>query len=402
MESATQDKIQDKISSVNETWTELISHLNQWFYKPDLEALEIVLSAVAAHYVPQTDPIWLFIIGPASTGKTAITINPLYGIKNAYPVSDLSPKAFLSGRGPKRNSLLHRVGESGILLFKDFTTVISKRENDRMEVASHLREIYDGSFSRDTGTGKVPTWKGKITVIAACTPAIERAWGIMHELGERFIHVRWPRQSGPELIEMAQKQIGHEKMIEARSQKLVRAILDRTTRVKPTPLTKMAMEKLEPFSELLAQLRCRVIRDSSHGARRIIDVPEPEAPTRIYKALDLLVRFHAQIFHGGTVTSDSLRIARRIVIDSVPKARTSILLCIPNGSYQSRTDLTKMTKMPYSTVAWNLEEMVALGVLTEEITRSGDNENINYRLTESFDDLWNRAMGDWDGSPNWD
>lgn len=388
------------ISPVNALWSELSAHLHRWFYKPDMEALEIVLSAVAAHYVKQADPIWLFVIGPASTGKTAITITPLYGIKNAHAISDLSPKAFLSGRKPKHNSLLHRVGSSGLLLFKDFTTVISKRENDRMEVASHLREIYDGKFDKHGGTGAVPPWEGKITVIAACTPAIERAWGVMNELGERFIHIRWPRRSGPELIDAARRQIGHEKEIEAESQRLVKALMERAPRTNPADLTQKAAEQLEPLAELLARLRCRVIRDSHSSGRKIIDIPEPEAPTRIYKSLDLLVRFHAQLFHEGLVTKDSIRIARRIVIDTIPKARMALLLCIPPGSYESRNALAAMTKMPYSTVAWNLDELEALGILDVEITKKTTDgpEHMNYRFVGEFDDLWQRALGTWDGT----
>ncbi len=67
------------------------------------------------------------VVGPPSTGKTEICIRPFENMRpNVFPQGDITPKAFLSGKGDRAGSLLHRIGKSGILLFKDFGTISSK------------------------------------------------------------------------------------------------------------------------------------------------------------------------------------------------------------------------------------------------------------------------------------
>src|SRR5207245_4799010 len=46
-----------------------------------------------------------------------------------------------------------------------------------------------------------------------CTPALDRAWAIQRDLGERFLCVRWHRRDGPEVARRACAQRGHEKEI---------------------------------------------------------------------------------------------------------------------------------------------------------------------------------------------
>src|SRR6185312_4104080 len=58
-------------------WNTLVQHINKWFYKADTEALEVVLSAVAAHNAIKGDPIWLFVQGPSGSGKGEIIVNSL-------------------------------------------------------------------------------------------------------------------------------------------------------------------------------------------------------------------------------------------------------------------------------------------------------------------------------------
>ena len=49
---------------------ELLEHIGKSFYKPDLQAARIILGTAFAHYFPRVDPIWLFVVGPPSSGKT--------------------------------------------------------------------------------------------------------------------------------------------------------------------------------------------------------------------------------------------------------------------------------------------------------------------------------------------
>ena len=172
-------------------WEKLTQHLEKWFHKPDLEALEAALSAAAAHPVIQGDPIWLFVQGPSGSGKTEIIVNALRLLPPYSRVlGTINKNSMISfNRGIPGGELLNLAtgpnGEkTGIFIFKDFTTMLSLREEERTEVISQMREIYDGEWVRSTGSG-AQTWKGKVTCVACCTPALETAWALKRDLGER-------------------------------------------------------------------------------------------------------------------------------------------------------------------------------------------------------------------------
>src|SRR5438445_4197967 len=168
---------------VKEGWEAYTTHVKRWFFQPDLEAVRVTLAAAASHFHKDCDPFWLFILGPSGADKTSLCINSLLDLPQVHMQGELTAKTFLSGyTGTAHPSLLHQIG-SGILAFKDFTTFMSKRPEEQAEIASQLREIYDGSFVKNTGKGITISWKGKITVIAAATPALERAWASRRDLG---------------------------------------------------------------------------------------------------------------------------------------------------------------------------------------------------------------------------
>jgi hypothetical protein len=66
---------------------EFCSHISESFFEPDIQAARIILAAAFAHYIPDTKPIWMFVVGPPSSGKTAITIEALSGLQGMFAVN---------------------------------------------------------------------------------------------------------------------------------------------------------------------------------------------------------------------------------------------------------------------------------------------------------------------------
>ena len=91
------------------------------------------------------------IAGPGA-GKTESTVTPLAGCEGVHEVSTISSEgALLSGTVAKDRAddatggLLRQVGENGIVLIKDFTSILSLAPSVRPQVLGALRECYDGS-----------------------------------------------------------------------------------------------------------------------------------------------------------------------------------------------------------------------------------------------------------------
>src|SRR5262249_27555250 len=144
--------------------------------------------------------------------------------------------------------------------------------------------IYDGNYNPRKGV-QTPSWRGKVSVIAACTPAIEDAWALNRGFGERFVQVRWPRGEGVESALSAFKQVDEPNLTQ-KLQKLVKTFVQSSTLAK-TQVTcpDSVVKEFANHAEMAAMLRGHVIRDSHSHNRPIIDFPQIEAPTRLMKAM---------------------------------------------------------------------------------------------------------------------
>jgi hypothetical protein len=169
----------------------------RWFGKDyDIGALDCVLAAASAERLGG-DPPWLLVVGGSGAAKTE-TIMPLVGA-GALAVSTISGEAaLLSGTSKKDRAksatggLLRAVGTRGVLVVKDFTSILSMNRDTRALVLAALREIYDGQWSRNVGTdgGQTLVWRGRLVLIGAVTTAWDAAHAVVSTMGDRFVLVR--------------------------------------------------------------------------------------------------------------------------------------------------------------------------------------------------------------------
>src|SRR5580765_3739147 len=109
-------------------WHSLHTYLKQWFHKIDNQAMACNMACVTAHFYRREPPVWLFVVGPSSSGKTRVGIDSFGGLNFVYPMGDLTSKTFISASSNYKG-LLAEIGDHGVLTFKDFTTILSKRED---------------------------------------------------------------------------------------------------------------------------------------------------------------------------------------------------------------------------------------------------------------------------------
>jgi hypothetical protein len=386
-------KNNDLLTSKKHEWEAILNHLNTWYYKPDTDALLIALSTYVSHFTLTENAVWTFIIGPSGTGKTQIACAALECLPSTTSISDLSTNAFVSGLPGKKggNSLLHnlqKIGKDptqthGVLIFKDFTSIISKRPEVKAELMGQLRQIWDGHFHSIKGT-KTIEWKGKVTIIAAVTPAIERAWAVQRELGERFVQVRWPREDGIETANYAGKHIDNVNITKDFQTK-IKQFVDISTVMD----TKVELPSILDFSyaaEIAAILRGTVIRDTT-GIRTIIDVPQFEAPTRLVKSMILIAMNHARLFRRNECNIVDINIGKRIAIDSIPISRLKIINSIIEG-INTPSGMISKTGLQYSSIEWVCDELIALGAI-QSLT---DNKVTKYQFQPKFNEYIQKAL----------
>src|SRR5262249_5618076 len=108
--------------------------LTKWFYKPDLQAIRIVMGTMQSHYLGIGNG-WLFIVAPPGTGKTTMSIMDSANLPQVISLGDFSENTFISGFvASPTPGILEQLGTQqyegttvitegdAIFLAKDFTT----------------------------------------------------------------------------------------------------------------------------------------------------------------------------------------------------------------------------------------------------------------------------------------
>jgi len=372
----------------NDRLSDLNAVVRRWFYEADLQAIRVTLGTLKAHYLDVGDPPWLFSVAPPATGKTSLTIMGTARLPEVVSLGSFTPSTFLSGfYGRSDPGLLEQLGETkengrvhtttgnGILLAKDFTTVLSMRRETRGEILAQLREIHDGEFRRSFGTGETKVWRGRITLVAAVTPIIDRHYSIFSTLGERFLQVRWHRPQSPKAGHRAIRQQGSEEIIRKQLRCAIKELF--TTSLKSAPkMNAQASHRIAHLAELVALARTHVFRNS-FGGRDIEYVPESEANTRISKGLAAIAKGVAALNGRDKVAEEDLQDAFRVGLDTISDNRRKLLLAIVQGRDCETIGLPRTIR------SRELEELEALNLIV--------NKDRTPRLTKQAERLLRKA-----------
>lgn len=349
-----------------------VGTFRRWLHYPDPSPLYVVLGAVAANRFPG-DPVWPLLVGPPGCGKTE-TLGPLTALDDVYRSGALTEASLLSGTPQRENArgakggLLREIGEFGILLHKDFGSVLSMQRDTRAGVLAALREIYDGSWTRHVGTdgGRTLHWSGKLGLIAGCTPEIDAHHAVMASLGERFVLHRMSAVDAEQQAGRALESVGDEERMRAELATAVAGVFAGRDLV-PTGLDADERTRLIRLTSLAVRARSTVSRDSYN--REVILVPEPEAPGR-------LARVFAQLLSGmvavGVPRAQAWGIVEKMALDSMPALRRQVLATLLlNTNRIDTTSVAETLGYPTTTTRRALEDLAAHGLVTRRSQGAG-------------------------------
>jgi hypothetical protein len=334
----------------------------------DLTALDAVLAAAAVDQL-DGDTVWLLVVSGSGNAKTE-TVGSLAGAGAHVTSTVTSEGALLSATSRKDQSkdatggLLRKIGDTGVLVIKDVTSILSMNRDTRAAVLAALREVYDGRWERNVGTdgGKSLLWTGRITVVGAVTTAYDSAHAVIASMGDRFALVRVDSNLGRlSAGRQALRNVGYEVQMRAELAEAAGAVL---AGVDPTraELTEDDMTLLLGAADLVTLARTAVERDYRGD---VVEAHQPEAPTRFAKMLGQLVRGTLAV--GGS--HDQARtVAMRVAGDSVPPLRLLILGDLLDNPNSTTTEVQKRLQRPRTTVDRSLQEFQLLGLVVMDDT----------------------------------
>jgi hypothetical protein len=332
---------------------------------PDMGAVEFVLGTVAANLMPG-DPVWGLLVGAPSSGKTEI-LNAIVGLPNVHPTATLTEPSLLSGT-PKREKakdakggLLRVIGDSGIILCKDFGSVINQQKDTQATTLAALREIYDGSWTRHVGTdgGRTLHWSGKVGLVGGCTPAIDRRHAVMATMGERFIFYRLVVEDDAALARAALEHIGCEAKMRAELAAAVAGLFAGLNFTRePRPLSEDERKALINLACYI--VRCRSAAERSGYTQEIELIPDPEAPGRLTL---VLARLLAGLDLIGLDRAEAWRVVQRVGLDSMPALRRKVIDVLAARGTMTTANVALSAAYPTQTARRQLEELACYGVV---------------------------------------
>jgi hypothetical protein len=343
----------------------------EWLLLDNDTPVLAMLGVVSANLLPG-DAIWLGIIAPPSSAKTEMLIT-LANIPHTEMVGTLSVAGLLSGTPRRqqaagaRGGLLQKIGAFGFLVLKDFGSVLSLRPEAKAELLAALREVYDGKWTRVIGAdgGRTLQWSGKIGLLFGCTRVYDSYYGVIAELGDRFLLCR---------MEPDNKQflhaIRHANRATQMRARLVQAVTDLFATPLPLPrdISDREIKWLNDILQVAVRLRGAVKRD--YRTRELEDVYGAEGAARLGKALE---RVLSGLDCLGVQRSKARRVIRVIAFDSVPPNRLSVYRYLKGlkGKPANTTTVAKAVKLPTTTARRALEEVVAYGLAERHPQGSG-------------------------------
>jgi hypothetical protein len=252
----------------------------------DTGALDAALATAAAERL-QGDPCWLLVVSGSGAAKTE-TVMPLAGA-GAVIVSTVSGEAALLTSDKERakdatGGLLRKIGSRGVLVIKDFTSIISMHRDTRATVMAALREVYDGRWDRDIGAdgGKTLTWTGRLVIVGAVTTAWDSAHSVVSAMGDRFVLVRFDSAENRRAAGLqALRNVNHEKEMREELAVHVGKLLDGVDPDAEITLSDDEMIALLDLADIVTLARTAVERDYSgnvvqaHARRDLAGQPAP-------------------------------------------------------------------------------------------------------------------------------
>jgi hypothetical protein len=361
---------------------QVLNVFDRWLILRDTAPIYAVLGTVAANLL-EGDPVWLGLIGPPSSAKTEI-LNSTLMLPNVVQAATLTPAGCLSGTPKKQHDksakggLLRQIGEFGIIVLKDFGSVLSMRAEGKAETLAALREIYDGSWTRHLGSdgGRTLTWQGKVGLLFGATGVIDAHYSVIGAMGDRFLLSRLAPMSKGQFARALQHQGAATKQMRTELAEAV-AHLFAGQRPEPRAISREETDRIDRIISLVVLLRGAVERD--RNSREVDAVLGAEGTARIGLALERLL---AGLDTLGVDRETALGVVEAVAMDSVPPLRRRAYEYLCNAKTligfdtKSTADVARALDLPTNTVRRALEDLAAYRLVSREAGRGEKNADL--------------------------
>ena len=363
---------------VCKSFNSLVKEFRKYIHiSDDMEDGILLICAVIVSNLIPGEPLWLFLVGPAGSGKTLL-LQALGESENTVYQSSLGAKTLISGWNTSDGSdpsLLPRlIGKT--LILKDYTELMSKPTGEQDEIYGQLRGAYDGHVARSYASGIIREYPEpgsgdsdcRFSILAGVTNAIHgdsRA-----SLGERFIKYQMVAEDYNAIDQIryavdntVKLRIPEEELRDAATSFIdyMSPLVD-TSKLPEVP--QWFINRIIGLSQLVATIRANVTRKLGELTFR----PVPEVGTRLSKQLIRLGQCIAIILKKPKIDRACYSLVSRVAMDTCYGWHRDVILALTAnpGADLQRMDLSKITQMSPTTMKRVLDDLIELKAVTFE------------------------------------
>ncbi len=352
-------------------------------WKRDMLATGISVEniGVGDYYGFQVDGNGRYLLGDCTITHNSMLLSTLMGleviegVQHTFGISDLTENTFASAfksTDKKSASLLENMPFGGLMIFKDFTSMLTKRKEARDVIMSQLREIYDGRYDRRTGNNKDTQWQGQVGALAGVTEAVHEYMPDMSAMGDRFVMYSPKMPDRRKLLEFTMKMrvsgTNQSELLEDAKQAMAEYIHQALPHIHDIQLNMNDKDReyLMDVCDFVTKARSGVIEDFRTNAVRF--VPSAEMPTRMIDQLLSIGKAFCVLRHAEGKSTEldknDMDVLFKIAFDSIPIKRLWALRQIA-GYLMGVTSAGVGQRIGYETnvVQQWLAQLAALGIV---------------------------------------
>jgi len=361
-----------------------------------------------------TPPVWLMGVGAPSSDKTE-TVMSLSQSPDVYLLDTLTENSFISGyldsSGNPPQDLLAELGGQ-CLLVKDYTTLFSLKDEVIRRVIGDLQSIYDGAFSRFTGTRGRVAYNTLFSHIGCITPlALSNHHRYMAMIGGRFLFYRLnplrenEREQGLKILWEDTRRKEKIQNFRRISSGFLHTLLNQTPPI--IRETDKQKEEINGLAQLLAHGRAVITTKRGEyikeGENKTVVYYEPEdvqieEPFRAAMQLRTLGRSLAWIHGRDYLTEHDMELLRRVVLSTMPVDRASVLALfqeperLTNEGALTRSLCCEGIERSYNRANQILTELYRLKILEMDRGKEEKSEPNVYKPLACFDRLLRKPI----------
>jgi len=362
--------------------------------KQEVDAITLI-HAVATSVQIKDDPLWLFLVGPPGSGKTAL-LKPMDCSENCITRSRVTPASLVSGFVPDNSdndpSLIPKLKDHCFVL-KDWTEIKSMSHTDEEAIYGIMRGAYDGKvefeFGNDVYRNYQDCWFSLLAGVTNVIHGDHRA-----SLGERFLKFQLVGQNydPTDQIRAAMEGIGKKTQVETELGEAVAMYGNwKINLLKLPKVPKWMYDRVLHLSQIIAILRMNVDRTYKGD---LAYRPQTEIATRLAKILIKLAMV-ISVVQEKPITKETYRLVKKVAFDTAIGWGSEIILLLMENprTPQLRQDLERSARVSAHTLSNKLKDLVQIRAIDPVAIKDGERgrPQDGFLPSQQLQQLWKLA-----------